>query len=67
MAHRLRTPGGKKLCALGKRIPQRVFGIIKSVHGFRRFLLRGLDNVKGEWTLVTLAWNMKRMLALKAA
>jgi hypothetical protein len=32
-----------------------VFGIIKSVLGFRQFLLRGLDNVRGEWNLVTLA------------
>jgi hypothetical protein len=44
-----------------------VFGIIKSVLGFRQFLLRGLEKVKAEWTLVTLAWNMKRMFALKAA
>ena len=38
-----------------------------SVLGFRQFLLRGLDNVKGEWTLVTMAWNVKRMFALRAA
>jgi hypothetical protein len=44
-----------------------VFGIVKSVLGFRQFLLRGLDNVSGEWTLVTMAWNVKRMFALKAA
>jgi Transposase DDE domain len=41
-----------------------VFGIIKSVLGFRQFLLRGLDNVRGEWSLVTMAWNLKRMFAL---
>jgi hypothetical protein len=40
------------------------FGDIKSVLGFRQFLLRGLDCVRGEWNLVTLAWNMKRMFAL---
>ena len=39
----------------------------KSVLGFRQFLLRGLDNVPGEWSLVTMAWNVKRMFALKAA
>jgi hypothetical protein len=44
-----------------------VFGIIKSVLGFRQFLLRGLDAVRGEWNLVTLAWNMKRMFALSLA
>jgi IS5 family transposase len=67
MAYRLRTPEGKKLYALRKHTPEPVFGIIKAVLGFRQFLLRGLDKVTGEWTLVTLAWNMKRMFALKAA
>jgi transposase len=67
MAHRLQTPGGKKLYALRKCIPEPVFGIVKSVLGFRQFLLRGLDKVKGEWSLVTMAWNLKRMFALKAA
>ncbi len=67
MAHRLQTPEGKKLYALRKHTPEPVFGIIKSVLGFRQFLLRGLDKVKGEWTLVTMAWNLKRMFVLKAA
>ena len=67
MAHRLRTTEGKKLYALRKHTPEPVFGIIKAVLGFRQFLLRGLDKVNGEWTLVTMAWNMKRMFALKAA
>jgi transposase len=67
MAHRLKTPEGKKLYAKRKHTPEPVFGIIKSVLGFRQFLLRGLDNVKGEWSLVTMAWNIKRMFALKAA
>src|SRR6266478_5328808 len=43
MSHRLQTPEGKKLYALRKQIPAPVFGIIKSVMGFRQFLLRGLD------------------------
>ena len=67
MRHRLQTPEGKKLYALRKQIPEPVFGIIKSVMGFRQFLLRGLDNVQGEWCLLTLAWNMKRMYTLAAA
>jgi transposase len=67
MSHRLQTPEGKKLYALRKQIPEPVFGIIKSVMGFRQFLLRGLENVQGEWTLVTMAWNMKRMFALAVA
>ena len=67
MAHRLKTPEGKKLYAQRKQIPEPVFGIIKSVLGFRQFLLRGLDKVRGEWTRVTLAWNLKRMFALLPA
>ena len=67
MAHRLQTPEGKKLYALRKCIPEPVFGIVKSVLGFRQFLLRGLENVRGEWSLVTMAWNLKRMFVLKAA
>jgi len=67
MAHRLRTPEGKKRYALRKQTPEPVFGIIKSVLGFRQFLLRGLDNVRGEWKLVAMAWNVKRMFALAGA
>src|SRR5450759_4009341 len=61
MDHRLKTPKGKKLYALRKQIPEPVFGIIKSALGFRQFLLRGLDNVRGEWNLVTIAWNLNRV------
>jgi hypothetical protein len=64
MAHRLHTPEGRKLYALRKHTPEPVFGIIKSVLGFRQFLLRGLDGVRGEWNLVTMAWNVKRMFVL---
>jgi transposase len=64
MAHRLKTPEGKALYALRKQIPEPVFGIIKSVMGFEQFLLRGFDNVKGEWNLVTMSWNIKRMFTL---
>jgi transposase len=67
MSHRLNTPDGKQRYALRKQTPEPVFGIIKSALGFRQFLLRGLDNVRGEWTLVTMAWNMKRMFVLAAA
>jgi hypothetical protein len=58
------TPDGKKLYALRKQTPEPVFGIIKSVLGFRQFLLRGLENVRNEWSLVTMAWNIKRIFAL---
>lgn len=64
MAHRLQTPQGKALYGLRKQTPEPVFGIIKSVMGFRQFSLRGLDKVRGEWSLVTIAWNIKRMFVL---
>ena len=67
MRHRLATPEGRALYALRKQTPEPVFGIIKSVMGFRQFSLRGLEQVKGEWNLVTLAWNIKRMFALSPA
>jgi hypothetical protein len=65
MAWRLRTPQGKKRYGLRKQTPEPVFGIIKSVMGFRQFLLRGFDCVRGEWSLVAMAWNIKRMYALR--
>jgi hypothetical protein len=55
---------GKKLYARPKHTPEPVFGIVKSVLVFRQFLLRGLDKVRGEWTPVTMAWNIKRIFAL---
>src|SRR5271165_4580142 len=67
MAHRLKTPEGRALYALRKQTPEPVFGIIKSALGFRQFSLRGLENVHGEWSLVTMAWNLKRMFVLNPA
>ena len=64
MAQRLKTREGRDLYALRKQIPEPVFGIIKSVMGFRQFHLRGIDRVRGEWSLVTMAWNLKRMFVL---
>ncbi len=65
MAYRLKTPRGRKLYGLRKQTPEPVFGIIKSVMGYRQCLLRGLENVKGEWRLVAMSWNIKRMFALQ--
>ena len=64
MKHRLKTIQGRALYALRKQTVEPVFGIIKSVMCFRQFLLRGLAAVRGEWTLVTMAWNIKRMAAM---
>ena len=69
MAHRLATPAGRKLYALRKQTVEPVFGIIKETMGFRRFSLRGEAKAAREWTLVCLAYNMKRLhrLAQNAA
>jgi hypothetical protein len=64
MKHRLKTVQGRKLYGLRKQTVEPVFGIIKSVMRFRQFLLRGLEAVRGEWSLVTMAWNIKRMAVL---
>ena len=61
----LKTRAGRATYALRKQTVWPVFGIIKSVMGFRQFLLPGLANVGNEWTLVCLAWNLKRMAALR--
>ena len=64
MKHRLKTPAGKKVYAQRKVTSEPVFGIIKAVMGFRSFLLRGFDAVKGEWNLVCMAYNIKKLHAL---
>jgi len=66
MRHRLQTQEGKAVYAKRKATVETVFGIVKEVQGFRQFLLRGLDAVKGEWSLVCIGWNLKRMHALSA-
>jgi len=67
MQEKLRTEAGRALYALRQHAVEPVFGIIKSVMGFRQFLLRGLEKVSGEWALVCLAYNVKRLWALKTA
>jgi transposase len=67
MAWRLKTRAGRALYAKRKATVEPVFGIIKQVMGFRQFSLRGLAAVSGEWTLVTLAFNLKRMHVLSLA
>ena len=65
MAHRLKTKSGRADYALRKQTVEPVFGIIKHVMKFRQFLLRGKQQVAHEWNLVALAWNLKRMNALR--
>lgn len=65
--HRLATRQGKALYAKRKSTSEPVFGVIKHVLGFRQFLMRGLDAVNGEWNLVSMAWNLRRMHVMSLA
>lgn len=65
--HRLATREGKALYARRKTTSEPVFGVIKHVLGFRQFLLRGLKAVDGEWNLVSIAWNLRRMHTMRLA
>ena len=67
MAHRLATKAGRALYGLRKQTVEPVFGIIKRVMGWSQMSMRGLDNARGEWSLVTMAWNIKRLHVLRAA
>jgi hypothetical protein len=51
--------------AVRRQTAEPVFGIIKSVMEFRQFSPRGLRKVTGEWNLVCLAWNVKRMAVFR--
>jgi transposase len=64
MAYKLRTAIGKAIYRLRKSTVEPVIGVIKEVLGFRQFSLRGLFAADGEWTLVCLAYNLKRLHTL---
>jgi transposase len=66
MAHALKTKQGRALYGKRKGTVEPVFGIIKQIMGFRQFSLRGLQATSGEWKLVALAYNLKRMHVLTA-
>ena len=61
MAAKVRTPAGKALYARRKVSVEPVFGQIKEARGFRRFLLRGLEHIRGEWRLVCLTHNLLKI------
>ena len=65
MAATLASDEGRALFKLRQQTVEPVFGIVKAVLGFTAFSLRGLDKVSGEWDLVTLAYNCKRLHKLK--
>jgi len=61
MAAKVRSPAGQALYSRRKVIVEPVFGQIKEARGFRRFLLRGLDKVRGEWRLVCVGHNLLKL------
>ena len=61
MAEKLASEESRALYKLRRQTVEPVFGIVKAVLGFTRFSLRGLDKVAGEWDLVALAYNCKRL------
>ncbi len=67
MKHRLKTAEGKAKYKLRQQTVEPVFGIIKSVLGFRQFLLRGLEKVGLEWKWVCVAYNLKRLHIMNAS
>ncbi len=61
MRHKLRTEAGRSIYKMQKAIVEPVFGQIKEQRGFRRFSLRGLENVRREWKLVCLTSNLLKL------
>lgn len=64
MAYKLKTPLGQAIYGARKCTVEPVIGIVKEVLGFRQFSLRGLQAAAGEWCLVCLAFNLKRLHTL---
>ena len=67
MAEKLASEEGRAAYKLRRQTVEPVFGVIKAVLGFAGFSLRGLEKVEGEWTLVALAYNCKRLHKLSLA
>lgn len=67
MKIKLQTEEGRAIYAERKTTVEPVFGIIKHVMGFRQFSMRGLEKAKGEWRIVCMAWNIRRLFTLQAA
>jgi transposase len=67
MRAKLRSPDGQAAYARRKAVVEPVFGVLKQQRGIRQFRTRGLNNVGNEFTLATLAYNVTRLHALRAA
>ena len=67
MRKKMARPEKSARYRLRQQTVEPVFGIVKQAMGFRQFLLRGIDKVEGEWGLVTLAYNCRRLHNLAKA
>jgi len=67
MKGELKSESGRAIYAKRKTTVEPVFGIIKHVMGFRQFSMRGKNKAKGEWSIVCMAWNLRRLFTLQAA
>jgi transposase len=67
MKDELKSETGRAIYAKRKTTVEPVFGIIKHVMGFRQFSMRGLEKARGEWSIVCMAWNIRRLFTLQAA
>jgi hypothetical protein len=67
MARKLRTKKGREVYGKRKTIPEPVFGQTKEVRGLRRFLMRGLEKVNGEWTLWCTTHNILKLFRFQTA
>ena len=61
MREKIKAGGHESPYRLRKQLPEPVFGQIKQGRGFRQFLLRGIDNVSGEWALAATAHNILKL------
>ena len=68
MREKIKAGGHESPYRYRKQLPEPVFGQIKEARGFRQFLLRGVENVRGEWAIVCTAHNLLKLAAgLKCA
>jgi hypothetical protein len=65
MRRKLRTKQGRKRYGLRKELPEPVFGQIKQARGFRQFLLRGIEKVRGEWQIICAGHNVLKLFAAR--
>ena len=67
MRAKLQTDEGRRIYARRKCITEPIHGLIKQARGFRQFLLRGLEKVQAEFTLVALTHNLLKLWRAQTA